>query len=320
MGSTSIGSIWIVSAIVISTSANYALPACAQAPLPEMPDYKMSVAVDEVSLTFHASDTHGLPINDLKLDELTLLDNGKPPLKIISFKKTQDFPIRTAILLDTSESMGPYLADNRAIAIDYARNILRQQTDQAFLIDFGFISRLSQPWTSDATALASSIQRTTAGRANPLGGTALFDTIFRACFSEFGKIDHEASGNIILLFSDGEDNASHTSLKDAVDQCQHSNTAIFAFRPDPKSGYSTGPKNLVELASQTGGQVFHSDDSEAEIDTDLSTIESNLRNQYRLIYKPAELKHDDSFHHIELHAPDRVEQQTIRTGYYDRPQ
>ena len=32
--------------------------------------YGLRVAVDEVSLTFHAADAHGLPVNDLKLEEL----------------------------------------------------------------------------------------------------------------------------------------------------------------------------------------------------------------------------------------------------------
>jgi hypothetical protein len=29
--------------------------------------FRLSVSVDEVSLTFHAADAHGLPVNDLKL-------------------------------------------------------------------------------------------------------------------------------------------------------------------------------------------------------------------------------------------------------------
>src|ERR1700744_947698 len=69
------------------------------------PVYGLRVAVDEVSLTFHAADPHGLPVNDLKLDELSLLDNGKPPQRILAFQSLRDFPIRAGILMDTSESM-----------------------------------------------------------------------------------------------------------------------------------------------------------------------------------------------------------------------
>ena len=281
--------------------------------------YKLSVTVDEVTLTFHAADIHGLPVNDLKLSELRLLDNGKPPRRILTFDSLQDFPIRAGILMDTSQSMEEHLSGNRAIAIQYAQRLLRQQTDQAFVMDFGYVSRTLQPWTGDPVSLTYGIRRVTAGKANPLGGTALYDTIFRACFNEFGKIDHAASGNFILLFSDGEDNASHTSLQEAVDICQRSNTAIYAFRAEPKSAFSSGPKTLADLASQTGGRLFFDDDSEAAIYNDLRTIEAALRNQYRIIYNPVELKHDGSFRRIELRTPERVNSLNIRSGYYDLP-
>ena len=64
---------------------------------------------------------------------------------------------------------------------------------------------------------------------------------------------------------------------------------------------------MAELAAKTGGRVFYDDDSEAGIDNDLRTIEADLRNQYRLIYKPAELKRDGSYHRIELKGPERVD-------------
>jgi hypothetical protein len=58
--------------------------------------YSLRVSVNEVSLTFHVADDQGLPINDLKVDELNILDNGKAPRKILAFQLLQDFPIRRA--------------------------------------------------------------------------------------------------------------------------------------------------------------------------------------------------------------------------------
>jgi Ca-activated chloride channel family protein len=107
-----------------------------------------------------------------------------------------------------------------------------------------------------------------------------------------------------------------TSLAQAVDVCQRTNTAIYAFHPESKEISSTGPKTLQELASESGGRVFHEDNSEAEISNDLRIIEADRRNQYRLIYKPAELKRDGSFHHIELKASERVNSIIVRSGYY----
>jgi Ca-activated chloride channel homolog len=284
---------------------------------PEAIPYTLSLPVDEVNLTFHAADAHGLPVNDLKIDELRVFDNDKPPQKIVDFRLPQDFPIRAGILIDSSESMEQHLSVVRKISIEYAQQLLRQQTDQAFVMDFGYVSKITQPWTSDPAALTIGVRSVIAGGENPLGGTALFDTIFHTCLYDFGKIDNAASGNFILLFTDGEDNASHTSLKEAVDICQHTHTAIYAFRSEhvPYS-FSAGPKALAELASDTGGRVFHDDDSETEIHNDLRIIEADLRNQYRMIYKAADFKHDGTFHRIELQAPDRVKSIAVRSGYY----
>ena len=275
--------------------------------------YKLNVSVDEVVLTFHAADAKGVPVDDLKLDELSLLDNGRPPRKILAFQFLQDFPIRAGILMDNSESMVETRSRDRAIAMRYAQQLLRRQTDRAFVIDFNILPKLAQPWTNDASALAEGIR---AYIPVHLEGTAIFDAVYDACLNQFGHIDNTASGNFILLFSDGLDNASHASLKLAVDMCQRANTAIYAFRAGAPSSFSEGQKVLTELATETGGRVFHDDESDAAVYEDLRIIEADLRNQYRLIYKPPEMKHDGSFRSIALKAPERVDNITIRSGYY----
>jgi Ca-activated chloride channel family protein len=278
--------------------------------------YSLSVSVDEVILTFHAADAHGLPINDLKLDELGLLDNGRPPRKILAFQSLEDRPIRAGVLMDKSESMERDLLGNRAISNQYMQRMLRQQTDQAFIMDFSALSQITQPWTSDPVALSAGLRKFV-DVGGGIEGTAIFDAVYRACLNQFGHIDHLSSGNFMLLFSDGEDNVSHASLKQAIDECQRTNTAIYAFRTRPKSGFDpAGPATLLALASQTGGRVFEHDETEAGVDKALRTIEADLRNQYRLVYRPAELKQDGSFHRVELKTPERVESIMVRSGYY----
>jgi VWFA-related protein len=281
--------------------------------------YSLSVAVDEGVLTFHAADAHGLPIRDLKLDELRLLDNGKPPLRVLAFASLEDVPIRAGILMDMSASMDDARSTQRAIAIRYTQQLLRQQTDQAFVINFDRRPRVSQSWTNNTFALIDGIRNRdvkTNGEGR-IGGTAIFDAIYHACHDQFAAIDRSASGHFILLFSDGEDNASDMSLKDAVNMCQSANTAIYAFRAESEPRLSaTGPRTLAELTSQTGGRVFRADDTDAAVVEALRTIEADLRNQYRLVYKPAELNRDGSFHRIELQGAQRVAQITVRSGYY----
>ena len=179
-------------------------------------------------------------------------------------------------------------------------------------MDFDSQSGVVQPWTSDAVALAAGIRRFTEDGQSRISGTAIFDSIYRACFNQFRTLDSTNSGNFILLFSDGEDNASRTSLDEAVAMCQRTNTAIYIFRAEPETGFSTGSRTLAELASKSGGRVFYDDDSDAAIYSDLQIIEANLRNQYRLVYTPAELQRDGSFHRVELETPQRVGSIAIR--------
>jgi VWFA-related protein len=274
--------------------------------------FNLKVAVDEISLTFHATDVNGLPVNDLKLDELKLLDNNRPPRRILVFQSLRDLPIRGGILIDTSQSMEQTRPADQAIAITYAQHILEQKTDQAFVMSFNRRLQMRQAWSNDPAALTTAIHHATASPST----TAIFDTIYAACRYQFGMLPHDGTGNFILLFSDGEDDASYLPLQTTVDMCQQTNTAIYVFRAESGPSFSTGLGTLSQLASLTGGRVFRDSASASEIDEDLRIIQANLRNQYRLVYNPEGLKHDGSFHRIVLLPPTRVAAITVRSGYY----
>ena len=111
----------IVSALLFSAQKSRAQTA----PLVDQSkiQYKLQLPVDEVVLTFHAVDHHGLPINDLKANELHLLDGGSPPRRIVSFDTIVNRAMRIAILLDTSESMQQTVSASKRIAQRFAEHI-----------------------------------------------------------------------------------------------------------------------------------------------------------------------------------------------------
>jgi Ca-activated chloride channel homolog len=256
------------------------------------PTYSLSVSANEVTLSFHASDVHGLPINDLKLADLQILDNGLAPVRISDFQLLRDIPLRVGIVFDTSVSMAAVLDRNREIGLAYTQTILRQSTDQAFVLSFGNVSKLIRPWTSDSSALALSLRRISGYGERTRPGTAIYDSLHQACHSQFGGTDKASTSNFILLFSDGEDNASRFSLSQAVQACQHTHTAIYAFRAESALGATA----LAEIAEKTGGQVFHypenSTTSRWNVDADLRLIEAAQRNQYQLVYVPTAFSRD----------------------------
>src|SRR5277367_5773249 len=100
--------------------------------------YTLNVAVDEVSLTFHATDFHGIPIDDLKLSDLRLLDNNKRPPQILSFEVHQNLPVHYGILIDPSRSMHGQLPGSQALANEHIAHNRRKQTDRAFGMGYDF--------------------------------------------------------------------------------------------------------------------------------------------------------------------------------------
>jgi Ca-activated chloride channel homolog len=291
--------------------------ACSQtptAPSTAADSYTLNVSVDEVSLTFHAADFHGLPMDDLKLDDLRVLDNGKRPRKIVSFESYENLPVRFGILMDTSRSMLEYLRRNQSIANEYLTQLLHKESDRAFIMRFDSESKVLQDWTGDGDALTTTLRNVASGYASRLGGTALFDSIYKTCRDQFGTKDALA-GNFILLFTDGIDNASHARFEDDIDICQKANVAIYIFSAEPKSTFSEGQKTLNKLVTQTGGVIFF-DQTREDIWNDLRIIDASLRSQYRLVYKPGSFRRDGSFHRIKLSSPTRGGVITARSGYY----
>lgn len=276
----------------------------------------LRVNVDEVVVTFNAIDSNGLPVPDLKAGELRIRDNGVAPRRIVAFDQLTDRPLRVGVLLDTSESMQPALSSSKAIAEEFIKQLFRPAVDAAFVASFATASDVLQKWSGDPASVAVAVQTATQ-KANRLPGTALFNAVFQACSSSFMSVDPTATGNLLLLFSDGEDNSGLTTSDEAARACQKSNTQVFAFLSTSSPGRaSTGPKTLRDLASKTGGEVFEAADSNDALWHDLQQVESEMRNQYRLVYNPAELKHDGAFHEIELQTPDRVSRVVVRSGYY----
>jgi len=274
------------------------------------------VNVDEVALTFNALGSNGLPISDLKADEIQIRDNGVAPRRIVAFDELMNRPIRVGILLDTSESMRDVLPASKAIANEYAKRLFRQRTDAGFVSSFGYGSEVLRSWIDDPAQVIEGIQMA-GGRQNLQAGTALFGALFRACSYSSDKVDPTATGNLILLFSDGDDNAGLTSMEEAARACQSRNTKVFAFLPRlSPDRVSTGPRALRELVAKTGGRVFRAEEAPEIIWAELQEIDSEMRSQYRLVYSPPDFKHDGTFHEIELQPPDRVSRIVVRSGYF----
>ena len=276
--------------------------------------YTLRIPVDEISLTFNASDAAGAPLTHLKPGDLRLWDNGRRQNRIVMLESFEDLPIRAGFLFDTSASMMEDLAANRSILVLYASRLLRKGSDRAFVMQFDTETLVTQPWTDDNARIAAGAAAVKM-RYDHLPITSIFDSLYRACRDQWSRDSGNVTGNFIVLFSDGLDDDSHSYLSEAVDMCQRSRTAIYAFGNSGKSPFSPGQKTLEELASKTGGRVFYHPQGERIWD-DLQLIEAEQRNQYRLVYKPSIFKATGEFHSVRLGCAIKGAKIASRSGYY----
>ena len=279
--------------------------------------YLLRVPVDEISLTFHAEDSSGAPLTHLTRGDMRVWDNGKMQSNILMLESFQDLPIRAGFLFDTSASMLDDLDTNRSILRLYASNLLRADVDRAFVMQFDTEPLVRQAWTDDPARIATGAAAVKE-REDHLPITSIFDSVYMACRDQWPRGSGETTGNFILLFSDGVDDDSHAYLSEAVDMCQRSRTAIYAFGNSGKSRFSAGQKTLEELAAKTGGRVFYNPQGK-HVWEDLQTIEAEQRNQYRLVYKPTALKANGEFHTLRLDCAPKGTKITARSGYYAFP-
>ena len=279
--------------------------------------YVLQTHVNEVALTFRAQDNLGRTLTDLQQSDLRILDNHHLVDRITLFAHHENLPLRIALLFDISPSMGGEVAP-REVAARIAQTLIHSSSDQALLMLFDFETMLQQDWTSDPRLLLAATKSINSERGSRLGGTAIWDSLYRACRDHIPAQTpgDETFASAIILFTDGDDNRSHALPEDVVEECQQRQTAIYPFLSAKSSHYDKGQQALRSLAELTGGRVFDQQVLGSDISASALRIDTDLRDRYTVVYHPTDQKSDGKFHPIKLDAPHRTAFFTARTGYY----
>src|SRR5262249_41714608 len=125
----------------------------------------------------------------------------------------------------------------------------------------------------------------------------------------------------LIVFSDGEDNASAHHMMDAIEISQTNNVLLFCIRYTEIRGRLNarnkyGMSVMARIAKETGGADF--DATEKDLAVHFREIGDQLRTAYELAYHSTNPPGDGTFHKVSI----RVKQEglTVRakSGYYAR--
>lgn len=273
-------------------------------------------SVDEVALLFAATD-HGKSVTDLTSDDIRITDNDEPPAAIVGFRSEAQLPLRLGLVIDTSDSIsGRFLFEQNA-ADRFLRNVLTNPADLGFLVGFSNSVLLVRDFTNDNTQLAEGIEQLAPG-----GGTSLWDAVDFAARKLASRNEPEAVARILVVISDGEDNSSNETLKQAIQSAQKGQVAVYTistYEPPALENPSVpiGDRALKVLAEQTGGASFVPG-SIRSLSRSLDELQEVIRSRYLVSYRPAHLQLNGSFRNIDVKAEKSGRRLRVysRKGYY----
>lgn len=259
------------------------------------------VDVTLVELYTTVSDRSGQPMLGLGVGDFQVLDAGKPQT-ITKFELVQDLPLSVGLVIDTSGSMVSSLVEAQRAAADFVRDVMTPR-DRAFAVSFADKPVLLMPPTDDAEGVVASLNGLQAA-----GYTSLHDALVTSLYYFRGVRGQKA----LVLLSDGDDTASHTAFRDALEYARRTGVAIYAI------GLAVSPlsadirRKLSMLANETGGRAFFVEKAGQLVGV-YEQIEKELRSRYYLAYAPSEVS--DGFRPVEVKVRNGLKARTIR-GYY----
>ena len=248
---------------------------------------------------------NGDVVTGLPASAFSLSENGRP--QRIAVFLGENVPVSVGLVIDNSGSMRTKRARVEAAALAFAR--ASNPLDELFAVNFADTARVDVPMTTDRAVLESGI-----ARGDAIGGTALRDAI---ALAETYLVEHARHRRkVLLVITDGRDNASETSLAVVSHAAGRHGIAIYAIGLPQDGTQPHGRQELDDLASATGGiarEVGGPDEAAAAA----VDVAHQIRQQYTLGYVPSNPALDGSYRRITVavKAPGRVAVRT-REGYF----
>jgi Ca-activated chloride channel homolog len=223
----------------------------------------------------------GQILGDLKQDSFELREDGVPQ-KIEIFSR-DELPLNVALVLDLSDSIGPFLGPLRQAAMT-ALAALKPE-DEVALFTFATEAELKVPFTTDKTQIAQQISAFHVG-----GATNINDGIFLA--AKYLLNTPPKGRRVIILISDdvGTD-AGGQGTHDIITECIASDAVLYNLKIPGYNPPGTlfaasmvpGLVNIRKVMDQTGGEIFDVQDV-AHLDEAFGALIHRIKTRYTLGY------------------------------------
>ena len=270
--------------------------------------FLIGVQVQEVVLHATVVDQRARLVTNLNKNDFTVYEDGQPQ-QITRFTR-EDIPVSLGILIDNSGSMRDKRQAVNTAALDLVKG--SNPEDEVFIVNFSDEAIIDTDLTSDVAKMQEGLQQ-----VDSRGGTALYDAVVAS--ADYLAKKGRREKKVLLVVTDGEDNASTDTLEQAVRRVQDdSGPVVYTIGILGGEREKRARRALDSLAQHTGGVSFFPKDL-GEVDQIARAVARDIRNQYSIYYRPTRPQEQGGFRQVKVdaHAPGygRVQVRT-RSGYY----
>jgi len=252
------------------------------------------ISVDVNLVLLHASvhDSRGRDVPSLDQNDFRLYEDGV--LQNIRLFRREDAPVTLGLIIDHSGSMAGKLDDVTAAARMLAQ--AGNPEDEMFVVNFNEQVFPGLPVDPHPTALAG-LEAVIRG-VPAQGETALYDAILSG-------LNQVATGHwakkVLVVISDGGDNASTHKLADVTRLAEESSIVIYTIGIFDENDPEANPSVLKRLAGETGGEAFFPKQA-TQTGEICNHIARDIRSQYMIGFVSSSEKKSGAYRSLRLVA------------------
>ena len=285
----------------------------------ENPLDTVKITTNLVVLRVAVSDQQGRAAMNLKQDAFKIFEDGIE--QEVSFFSAEESPVSWALVLDRSGSMMDMMSD----VYDAALHVIDEGTsrDETLIITFSKRPELAIDFSPDRHRLENSILGLKAD-----GETALFDAV---AFALDGLRHAKNRKKVLVVITDGEDNASRLKFRDLIERAEEEEAVIYTVGMFGSMGGGLGLMGMAryerdgraelrKLAEVTGGSS-HFPNNVDQCKSVMKEIAREVSQQYSLGYYPLNKERDGKWRRIRIAVTRERNSQLVartRSGYYAR--
>jgi VWFA-related protein len=189
--------------------------------------------------------------------------------------------------------------------------------DESFVVNFSDEAYIDQDFTSNINKLRDGLTH-----IDSKGGTALYDAIMAS--ADYLTKNAKRAKQVLLVITDGEDNASSTTLEETVRRIQDLQGPVVytigLLYDDTGGGREArrAKRALEMLSNETGGISFFPKNLE-QVDEIAGEVARDIREQYTIGYHSTKAASLGGFRTVHVEAKAKGYNKLIvrtKTGYY----